>query len=271
MKSGPEVIKLFSCSTQLKMKFLLLINVKMPTIVGILTFMNKKNSILGLSESKKLWISRYFYTYEHLKFHDQLSWAWKKFYNLRSRYIFLVTRHLIWVCTLYTKQNKCICSTCISEFHHQVEVLQAEVVALKQLVLTSTPSSPNKHLNPQIDSSSNGEKDKKEKKTSLKPFWRTHRRSTSHHQFTKEDRLQAEAHSEARNDRCKEVRFHMILSNHCMFTRTKLVFVSDMVSFMYLYYCLSHWHDTGCIYCLEICVHGYINMSAWLDLMDSSS
>ena len=46
---GPEVIKLFSCSTQLSTKFLLLINVKMPTIVGILTFMSGKNSILGLS------------------------------------------------------------------------------------------------------------------------------------------------------------------------------------------------------------------------------
>ena len=32
---GPEVIILFSCSTQLSLKFILLINVKMPTIVGI--------------------------------------------------------------------------------------------------------------------------------------------------------------------------------------------------------------------------------------------
>ena len=31
----------------------LLINVKMPTIVGILTFMSGKNSILGLAEPKK--------------------------------------------------------------------------------------------------------------------------------------------------------------------------------------------------------------------------
>ena len=50
---GPKVIKLFSCSTQLSMKIFLLINVKMPTIVGILTFMSGKNSILGLSEPKK--------------------------------------------------------------------------------------------------------------------------------------------------------------------------------------------------------------------------
>ena len=35
------------------MKFFLLINVKMPTIVGILTFMSGKNSILDLSEPKK--------------------------------------------------------------------------------------------------------------------------------------------------------------------------------------------------------------------------
>ena len=48
-KPGPEIIKKKnSCSTQLSMKFSLLINVKMPTIVGILTFMSRKNSILDL-------------------------------------------------------------------------------------------------------------------------------------------------------------------------------------------------------------------------------
>ena len=39
----PEVIKLFSCLTLLSMKFILLINVKMSTIVGILTFMRRIN------------------------------------------------------------------------------------------------------------------------------------------------------------------------------------------------------------------------------------
>ena len=53
LEPGPEVIKHFSCSTQLSMKFFLLINVKMPTIVGILTFMSRKNSIFRLSESEK--------------------------------------------------------------------------------------------------------------------------------------------------------------------------------------------------------------------------
>ena len=56
-RPGPKVIKLFSCSTQLSMKFFLLINVKMPTIVGILTFVSGKNSILGLSEPKNGQIS----------------------------------------------------------------------------------------------------------------------------------------------------------------------------------------------------------------------
>ena len=41
-KTGPEVIKYFSCSTELSTKFFFLINVKMPTIVGILTFISRK-------------------------------------------------------------------------------------------------------------------------------------------------------------------------------------------------------------------------------------
>ena len=52
IKPGPEVIKLFSCSTHLNMEFFLLINVEMPTVIGILTVMSGKNSILGLSEPK---------------------------------------------------------------------------------------------------------------------------------------------------------------------------------------------------------------------------
>ena len=40
----PEGIKLFSCSTQLSTKFILLKNVKMPTIVGILAFISRINT-----------------------------------------------------------------------------------------------------------------------------------------------------------------------------------------------------------------------------------
>ena len=41
---GPEVYKAFSYSTRLSRKFILLINVKMPTIVGILTFISMINT-----------------------------------------------------------------------------------------------------------------------------------------------------------------------------------------------------------------------------------
>ena len=41
-QSGPKVIKLFSCSTQLSMKFSLAINMKMPTVVGIFIFISRE-------------------------------------------------------------------------------------------------------------------------------------------------------------------------------------------------------------------------------------
>ena len=41
---NPEVLKFFSRPTQLSTKFILLINVKMPTIVGILTFISMMNT-----------------------------------------------------------------------------------------------------------------------------------------------------------------------------------------------------------------------------------
>lgn len=53
-------------------------------------------------------------------------------------------------------------------------MLQAEVTALKALVITSTPSAPNPHLNPQIDRAKKVE------------FSKGHRRSTSHHNFMKD-------------------------------------------------------------------------------------
>ena len=46
---APEVIKKMSCPIQLSMKFILLINVETPTIVGILTFISN----LKTSESFK--------------------------------------------------------------------------------------------------------------------------------------------------------------------------------------------------------------------------
>ena len=74
-RSGPEVKKLFSCSAQLRLKFILLINVKMPTIVGILTFISRINYRLCLSKPEFSTNLDYVCIYEQLKFHAQLSRA----------------------------------------------------------------------------------------------------------------------------------------------------------------------------------------------------
>ena len=50
---GLKVIKM-SCSSQLSMKFVLLINVKMPTIVGILPFMSMTNTTSDSLEIRKV-------------------------------------------------------------------------------------------------------------------------------------------------------------------------------------------------------------------------
>ena len=75
---GPEVIKLFSTDHEIFPAQ------KCSNANNGLHFnMNeRKNSILGLSEPTKSWITWYFYTYERLKFHAQMSWTWKKFFDL---------------------------------------------------------------------------------------------------------------------------------------------------------------------------------------------
>ena len=73
MNSGPEVIKLFPCSTQLSTKSILLINVKMPTIVGILTFISMINTTSERLEAINFFNCRYFSIYKQLKFCAQLS------------------------------------------------------------------------------------------------------------------------------------------------------------------------------------------------------
>ena len=73
VRSGPEVIKLILCSTQLSTKFILLINVKMPTIVGILSFISMINTTSKRLKARNVFICRYFSVYEQLKVRAQLS------------------------------------------------------------------------------------------------------------------------------------------------------------------------------------------------------
>ena len=69
----PQVIKLFPCPTQLSTKFILLINVKMPTIVGILTFISMINTTSERLKARNFCSCQYFSFYEQLKFRAQLS------------------------------------------------------------------------------------------------------------------------------------------------------------------------------------------------------
>ena len=70
--SGPEVINLFSFSTQLSMKFILLINVKLLN-VGILTFLSRINYWLWSFKPELSIDYGYFDISKHLKIHAQLS------------------------------------------------------------------------------------------------------------------------------------------------------------------------------------------------------
>ena len=72
-QSGSEVIKLFSCSTKLSMKFIMLIKVKISTIVGFLTFMSMINTTPESLKTGKDFIFKSFQVSEHLKF--TLSWV----------------------------------------------------------------------------------------------------------------------------------------------------------------------------------------------------
>ena len=70
---GPEVIKLFlACSTQLSLKFILLINVERPIIVCILTFISRINTTSESFKARKTFIFYPFTFYEQFKFHAQL-------------------------------------------------------------------------------------------------------------------------------------------------------------------------------------------------------
>ena len=80
----PRLLNFFHAqlSSQLNTKFVLLKNVKMPTIVDILTFISTINTTSERLKAGNFFIYQYFSFNEQLKLRAQLSWAWKKFYNL---------------------------------------------------------------------------------------------------------------------------------------------------------------------------------------------
>ena len=55
------------------MKFILLINVKMTTVVGILKFISMINTTSEIFQARKIFIFHHFTFYEQLQAHAQLS------------------------------------------------------------------------------------------------------------------------------------------------------------------------------------------------------
>ena len=94
-------------------------------------------------------------------------------------------------------------------------------------------ASPNKHLHPQIDTEL-----KKKEKSSKPPFWKGHRRSTSHHQFTQDSREKAEATQH--HSLLKEVCSLVILDSICEFlSQEKSGKKEDNYNFLDKYYFLQ--------------------------------
>ena len=110
-KKLDTITKLSSCTAELSMKFFLLINIKMPTIVSILIFISRKNFMLNWIEYDFffIWVLRPFQEYftyiepivnqrwgktgvpgekppdlpvQNLASHMWPNWVWKKIYNL---------------------------------------------------------------------------------------------------------------------------------------------------------------------------------------------
>ena len=65
-KPGTQVIKRFSCSTQMTMKFTM-------HIVGILTLISMINTTSESLKARKVFNFQHLVFYEQLKFHSQLS------------------------------------------------------------------------------------------------------------------------------------------------------------------------------------------------------
>ena len=79
---APEVINFFSCSTQLSMNFVLLINLKLLTSANSFLHNMAEHENFSANKYENDNFCWHFHIYLQRKFHAQLNWAWKKFYNL---------------------------------------------------------------------------------------------------------------------------------------------------------------------------------------------
>ena len=65
---GLAVMDLFPFSTRLSTKFILLINIKMPILVGIVIFIRRKNFMLSTIEQEEIVVPYKLYVLGHWKY-----------------------------------------------------------------------------------------------------------------------------------------------------------------------------------------------------------
>ena len=82
LKSGPEVIKRFSCSTQLSMKFSLLINLKLLIIANSFLLNIAEHEIFSVNKYENANNRWHFHIYLLRKFQCSAELSMKKFHNL---------------------------------------------------------------------------------------------------------------------------------------------------------------------------------------------
>ena len=71
--SVPKTDRFTFCHAKLSMKFIMLINDKMPTIVGILTFISMMNTTSESLKARKVYFTAFLVFYKQVKFHALLG------------------------------------------------------------------------------------------------------------------------------------------------------------------------------------------------------
>ena len=129
---SPRIYKTFSCSTQLSTKFIMLINVKMPTIVGILTCISLIDTRSERLKAENFFSCGYLSFYEQLKFRAQLS-------RVEYENFFITLGPELLMNDVNNFRRYCLMS-CVSAFLHKYnlprESCSVLIVDIFQLLLT---------------------------------------------------------------------------------------------------------------------------------------
>ena len=102
---GPGILKLYSCLNQLSPKFIMLINVEMPIIVGISIFTSMMNTTSERPKARNFFICLYF------SFFEKLSWVEHENSSITSG-----PEHEVLRCFRFASFSVVICPLFVVEF-----------------------------------------------------------------------------------------------------------------------------------------------------------